>query len=378
MAESSAAISPAKQRPNILAGSGGRQFSFGGRPQLHARQKSSPVLPRSSEKSEHSPPVASLAEFDDSGKSPFTYALHVVFTSFVRLAEKKINTLAGSANGPDPDISALLGQDVDPAFDKVLRSLGYIARQNPKPVIDSVMFWRKSRAELKSDSQNPSVVPNARVLSPAMEPSSFASPTRPVLNRTQSLSRQQQSPDLYRDASSILADRKSLLSIFILCRTLIEIVKQIDPGSLGDDVAEKLEEIVFNQLKNADHEGLMQSALRHANWNLFSELLGWLSGMRFASVSDRFIADLEKFGRGVIPKEREVRVEMIIHGMRHLKIRTYPVSALEDSAEFLSSLARFYNEAHGFKIKQAYAEIIHHMILPVAGVSVSQVVQLSY
>lgn len=110
--------------------------------------------------------------------------------------------------------------------------------------------------------------------------------------------------------------------------------------------------------------------MRIANWNLFAELLGSLSSIRFGSVSDRFIADLEKFGRGIIPKERESRVEMVIHGMRFLKIRLYPVSCLEDSAEFLSSLTRFFLEAHGFRVKQAYADVIHHLVLQVADVSV--------
>lgn len=366
---SSTATSPLKQRPNVLAGSGGRQFSFG-RPQIHPRQASSPVLLRS----ELSPgPITkhiAEEELDDTSKSPFTYALHVVFTSFVRIAEKKINQISSSPNEPEPDVTVLLGPGSDLAFDKVLQSLGYIARQNPKPVIDSVMFWRKSRSELKNENSQPSNAGNIGTISSNFEQPALqrrtTDPVRPSFVRSPSALHIQGDP---RRIAAIQLDRKSLVSIFILCRTLIEIVKQINAESLGDEVGEKLEEIVFNQLKNADPESLLHSPLRLANWNLFAELLGCLSGIRFASVSDRFVADLERSGRGVIPKDNETRVEMMIHGMRHLRIRIYPVSCLEESAEFLSSLANFFLDAHGHRIKQAYAEVLHHLILPVSDVS---------
>ncbi|CCG81243.1 putative Cell morphogenesis protein [Taphrina deformans PYCC 5710] len=363
-------LSPLK-RPNVLAGSGGRQFSFGGRTQAPVREVTNTTFPIQNSNlapSQIVSDVAPMHDMEETNKSPFTYALHVVFTSFVRIAEKKINTILGPASGPEPDIMRILGPGTDPAFDKVLKSLGYIARQNPKPVIDSVMFWRKSRSELKSDS-NPSFNPSpgigvldaqpglTRRITDASRPSFVRSPS--------SHYHVQQTSDPMREAA-VQTDRKSLVSIFILCRTLIEIVRQINADTLGNDVGDKLEEIVFNQLKNADPESLYYSSLRIANWTLFAELLGWLSGIRFASVSDRFIADLEKSGRGLISKEKEPRVEMIINGMRHLQIKIYPAACLEESAEFLSSLATFFLDAHGHKVKQAYLDVLHHLIVPVA------------
>lgn len=321
--------------------------------------------------------LAAEAESDETSKSPFTYALHVVFTSFVRIAEKKIGSVLGPSPEAEPDINAILGHGVDPAFDKILTNLGYIARRNPKPVIDSVMFWRKSRSELKSET-NPSMplgghsdFMSGTLDSPVLQrrptdltrPSYIRSPSSFVNHNVQSTAA------ISRDAA-ILSERRSLVSIYILCRALIEIVKQISGNSLGSDVAEKLEEIVFNQLKNADPESLQASPLRNANWNLFAELLGSLSTIRFASVSDRFIADLERFERGPVSKEWEARVEMIISGMRHLRIRIYPAACLEESAEFLSSVAGFFVAAHGFKIKQAYAEVLYHLMLPIPDVSV--------
>lgn len=373
--------SPLK-RPNVLAGSGGRQFSFGGRTQQQTQSQS--LGKEGASPQRNALPALGSSQYpvtqtlEESSKSPFTYALHVVFTSFVRIAERKINTILGPATGPEPDIMLLLGPGKDPSFDTVLQSLGYIARQNPKPVIDSVMFWRKSRSELKSDS-NPTF--NLGTISGALESHPGLSrrttePQRPAYVRSPSSTYHAQQLSDPKLEAAIQLDRKSLVSIFILCRTLIEIVQQINAESLGEEVGQKLEEIVFNQLKNADPDSLQHSPLRIANWTLFAQLLGWLSGIRFTSVSDRFIADLEKSGRGLLPKEREPRVEMIINGMKHLKIRIYPASCLEDSAEFLSSLARFFLESHGSRVKQAYLEVFHNLIIPVADVSLLVVLRL--
>ncbi|BFZ58482.1 Cell morphoproteinsis protein PAG1 [Savitreella phatthalungensis] len=357
-----------------------RMAALTGRPVLHGRQMSSPQVARvrpSPIRAKTSvplspPPGSSGANFnsvtkedvpDDSNKSPFTYALHVVFTSFVRLAERKINSIVTSATDQEPDVAAAMASGADVAFDKVLRNLAFIAKQNPKPVIDSVMFWRKSRAELRSDSGS-HIVPE--------EAASRRHEMRPSLSRTNTANADAAAALAAREAS-ILADRKGLVSIYILCRTLIELIKQVNETALSVEVGEKLEEIVYNQLRSADPDLLMQSPLRLANWNLFVELLGALSAIRFVSVSDRFIADIEKYGRGMIQKDRETFVEMLITGMRHLKLRLYPAQYLEDSAEFVLSLSKFFIESHGFRIKRAYASVLNRILLPVAGVATAEV-----
>jgi len=43
-----------------------------------------------------------------------------------------------------------------------------------------------------------------------------------------------------------------LASNMILNRALIEIINQLKPDGLSDDLAEKLEEMVFTQIRNAD------------------------------------------------------------------------------------------------------------------------------
>ena len=103
--------------------------------------------------------------------------------------------------------------------------------------------------------------------------------------------------------------------------------------------------------------------------DLFAELIGELSNVRFASVSDRFIAELEKYNNQTIMKERQSHMEMLIKGMRYLKIKLYPVDALEETADFIYSCAGFFKNAHGAKVKHAYADLFIQLLLPAAEVS---------
>ena len=68
-------------------------------------------------------------------------------------------------------------------------------------------------------------------------------------------------------------------------------------------------------------EAIRRSKNRTASMDLFAELIGELSNVRFASVSDRFIAELEKYNSQTIMKERQSHMEMLIRGMRFLKIK---------------------------------------------------------
>ncbi|KAK9472091.1 cell morphogenesis N-terminal-domain-containing protein [Dipodascopsis tothii] len=295
--------------------------------------------------------------------TPAEYALHIVFTQFVRHAEKKLNLcLANAADGQEPHIVAVLAHGVDPAFDKILSSLGYIARQKPRPVIDSVMFWRKSKSEAATNAVT------------ALSHSS---------SRYRSSRRQADSAETYSEQavtaakeSAVQAERKSLISIYILCRVLIEVVKQTTVETLGEEMGDKLEEIVFRQIKTADYTLVSTSSTRAANWNLFAELLGEMSNIRFATVSRRFIAELDRPARdATLSKEAETNTQLLIYGMRYLKLKVYPMDALDSSAEFLESIANYFVLSQGQTVKQAFSEILEQLLLPIAGVVTAEVNQ---
>jgi len=167
------------------------------------------------------------------------------------------------------------------------------------------------------------------------------------------------------------AERRSTASIFILCRVLTEVIGQSTLACITPEMEEKLEGIIFGQLKIADSDQLLNSPLKMANWFLFSKLLGVMSEINFESVTDRFIADLEKSQKELVMKspanrETEGKMELVLGGMKHLQIKIYPEDAWDQSCDFMISLGRFFAKSHGHRLKYAYCQALEILLLPVA------------
>ena len=167
------------------------------------------------------------------------------------------------------------------------------------------------------------------------------------------------------------SERRSTASIYILCRVLTEVIGQSTLSCITPEMEEKLEGIIFGQLKIADAEQLNNSPLKMANWFLFSQLLGVMSEINFESVTDRFIADLEKSQKDLIVKspanrETEGRMELVLGGMKHLRVKIYPEDAWDQSCDFMISLGRFFARSHGQRLKYAYCQALEILLLPVA------------
>lgn len=75
------------------------------------------------------------------------YALHHLFNSFIGQAEQKIAQCMTDRGQPEARVEFACGPGVDPNFDQLIAALGHIARPNPKPLIDSIMLWRKAKSE---------------------------------------------------------------------------------------------------------------------------------------------------------------------------------------------------------------------------------------
>jgi hypothetical protein len=239
---------------------------------------------------------------EEETKTPAEYALHILFTQFVRLAERKVNSCL-PPNHPldkEPDIESICGPGVDPAFDKLIGSLGYIARHKPKPVIDSLMIWRKSKSDAAAMSR------------------------QELGTQRHMLPRRNTEPNGGMDAtikeSTLVADRRTTVAIYILCRVLIEVIGQTTLDRVTEDMA-KLEGIIFNQLKTADPEVLAGSPLRMANWTLFGQLLGVMSSIDFERVTDRFFVDLEESDKD--GTREEARIALVVRGMSYIKLKVH-------------------------------------------------------
>lgn len=167
----------------------------------------------------------------------------------------------------------------------------------------------------------------------------------------------------------VLAERRATVSVYLVCRVLIEIFNQSNLASITTDMADRLEDIVFGQLKTVDPDQISASPLRMANWRIYGQLLGIMSESNFSSVSNRFLAELERSqkeeGLRGPTKEGDSRAELLVLGMRHLTIRTLP-DTWPKSCDFMRSLARLFVSAHGQRIKQAYCYIFEKLLLPVA------------
>ncbi|KAF5123537.1 Cell morphogenesis protein PAG1 [Metarhizium anisopliae] len=310
----------------------------------------------------------------DDQKAVGDYALHVLFTSFITQAEEKLTECITVPFDPEPNIDRICGPGVDPAFDQLIVALGHIASPKPKALIDLMMLWRKSKSDAANEAriqlqQLRGSQPGGLLLRRNTEPlqpgpgAGAADPTSPMnvtLSGKQEFVSQQ--------------ERRSTVSIYILCRVLLEVICQSNLASITTEMEDKLESIIFGQLKIADPEQLVLSPLKLANWNLFAQLLGYMSGINFPGVSRRFIDDLDaslqerllKSPTSSTGRDFEGKMELVLGGMKHLNIKISPESAWEKSCEFLVSLGRLFAKSHGQRVKAAFCQVIDMLLLPIA------------
>lgn len=403
-------------------------------------------------------------------KSPSEYALHIIFTKFVRYSEGMLTSCLQypSPGGQrEPPIIDIMGPNRNKDFDNVIDSLGYISKGNLKPVVDAMMFWRKSKSQLAAEanlkleklikqydslnhdfseehSGNASVSENhffskkksnADASNQSMGSLDFSNKNKKTYSLTRKLThkalgirsfsitsksgknkknKRNSSEQLNEkeinsiqsfktnndsinarsindsiansvDDSSALhnkieiqkeecftLERKSLISIYILSRVLIEIVKQCEMTSTNVEYLLKLEEIVFVQLKNTDPQFISHSSIRTTNWDSFAELLGWISDKNFISVSDKFVSALEKLPISLTPEE-ESKAQLLILDMRYLKLKNYPLENFEECADFVMSIAKFFSKTKNEYVRLAYGEVLTQILLPLGGIVSAEV-----
>lgn len=158
--------------------------------------------------------------------------------------------------------------------------------------------------------------------------------------------------------------------MYLVCRVLIEIFNQSSVEAIGTEMTERLEDIIFGQLKGVDPEQLAASSLRMANWRIYGQLLGKMSEINFMSVTSRFINELDRYQKEAVirgqSRELDARAELLILGTRHFNIKTYPEEEWSKSCEYMRSLARLFVNARGQRVKQAYCYIIEKVLISVA------------
>lgn len=141
-----------------------------------------------------------------------------------------------------------MGPGVDPQFDELLHSLGKVAQKHTKPVVDSLLRWRKSQKDGSfSDAQR-------------MYPANIKAA---------------------RMHDALYTDRRLLASIYITCRALIVATQSLGKDALTEALGNQLEDLTFTQFRNPDVKMLALSQNHRANTELYAILLGNLANLRY-------------------------------------------------------------------------------------------------
>ena len=180
-----------------------------------------------------------------------------------------------------------------------------------------------------------------------------------------------------RQLSLAQAERRSLISIHLLCRVLIEVVSQTTLAALTAEMAIKLEHIIYDQLNSLDAEQLKRSSIKQANWKIYSQLLGVLSDIDFDRVAGMFLIELEKLQprlsvKSTLTKELETKAVLHIQGMKQLKLKMSSDQEWEQSCKFMQTVVNFFSGVRGTSVKYAFCQTLEELLLPIAENATSQ------
>ncbi|ETI20817.1 hypothetical protein G647_07159 [Cladophialophora carrionii CBS 160.54] len=312
-------------------------------------------------------------------RTPGEYALHHLFHAFVLRADQRINhclTLLDTSPAP---VEQACAPGVDAAFDQLIVSLGHISRLGPKPLVDSLMLWRKGKGDAAANLKKQVYQQRIQAGTPtaSLPPSLPRRHTEPLqvpseagLSHVGAEGASAAEDPLTQEY--LFADRRATISVYILCRVLIAIFEQSTLAAITQDLANKLEDIVFTQIREVEPAQILTSTIRLANWRIYGEVLGHMSRLDFGNVTFRFTQQLDQWQQDVAKssgtaaaRDLESRIELLLLGMRHLHIPPTREAAFA-VADFLRTLAALFSDAHGPRVKQAYCQLFERLLTAVA------------
>jgi hypothetical protein len=169
------------------------------------------------------------------------------------------------------------------------------------------------------------------------------------------------------------AERKSTVSIYLLCRVLMEIFAQSTLADVTPEMADRLEDIIYKQLSAADPDYLEESPFRQSNWVIFGQLLGSMSELDFDNVTGRFIHDLDRMQLQLgARREIEGRAVLVIRGLRWMRIKFSTTDSWNRSCDFMLALAKLAINSSGQPIKYAFNTLFKELLLPLAANATSE------
>lgn len=305
-------------------------------------------------------------------RTPSDYAMHHLLNAFFVRADQKIHIILAKLDTLPFPVEQTCGAGADLAFDQLLLALGHVTKHQPKPLIDSLMFWRQNKADVANNARkqlgshrSPSAAKNLPTILPRRH-------TEPVQDPT--LAHPGVPVNQPEDEEINSLDRQATVSIFILCRGLMEVFRQSTLEEITPELAHRLEGIVFEQLKAFEPHHLHVNKIRTANWKIYGSLLGQMSTIDFGRVTASFLHQLRAWQQDIAAsvattvkaREAETRIELLLSSMLHLQIG-HEMLHKGQSIDFLIALAQSFANAHGQRIKQGYCAVLEILLLQLAG-----------
>ena len=273
-------------------------------------------------------------------------------------------------------LDKVCGAGVDPELDQLISALAHINRQKPKPLVDTMMLWRRAKGdELIKAKESVNNVGSPHSIQGSFSKRNTESSYMSYPDGNQITNLKDNAgylPSAPLDVSVYQAEQQSAVAIYLLCRVLIEVYNKSDVSALNPELAKKIEEIIFSQLRGMEPEkDFHPYPFRYSNWKIYGQLLGVMSTCNFRGVSQRFINELAFYQQDLSVKGGatalvDAKAELLIMAMRHIYIRAQPDSLWKESCDFLYRVGEYFADSHGIQIKHAYCQILEDLVMPVA------------
>ncbi|OLY81007.1 Cell polarity protein mor2 [Smittium mucronatum] len=266
--------------------------------------------------------IGSSVSIDHSGE----FIVKSVYIEFKIISNSVLNIFSEYRLDQEPDLNSFMGKGANKKLDSVLETLGSLSKLHTQIVVELLLIWRKTSFDkLKLAFQSS-----------------------------------------HSHSALVINERRSLSTVYLLCRALNEVSLNIDPNLINEELGNKIESLVFAQIKDVDPLTLQYSSNRRRIQELYAQIAGNISKFRFASISDRFIAALEQF-----PPTNKENIEknvVLIRSFRFLKLVLHPMESLEESCNFLLSCAKFFSRVSGSLIlKHTWAVTLSELLMPLVG-----------
>ncbi|KRY00222.1 Protein furry -like protein-like [Trichinella pseudospiralis] len=281
----------------------------------------------------------------DLNVKPGEYVAQTLFIEFVLNAERKIS--AALSEPLEKPLTKSLQRGEDAQFDQIITTLGSLSENCLPSVLRSLFVWY--------DEQNKKCELSLQKKVQTLQMSVKNESSKQILRG-----------DLKTDEDYILEKRKLAVD-FILCLVLIEVLKQLPLHPGIDHLVLHIIQLAFQHFRYKDFSLLgPNSANVHVISDLFAEVIGVLSPVRFVLVRKRIMQELGELRAKEATPTTTQNIVSLFMGLKFFRVKMAPIEDFEASMRFLQELGGYFLEVKEREIKHALAGLFIEILLPVA------------